>query len=60
MILAVRKTDGAVFEHFACDGLAPIMYIRDLAGKEYQVYDRDYKVIFENNPKYNEYLQARV
>lgn len=60
MILAVRKNDGAVFEQFACDGLAPIIYVRDLNGNEFTVYDRDYKVIFPENPKYEEYLKARV
>lgn len=60
MILAVRKSDGSVFEHFACDGLNPVMYLRDLSGNEFAAYEKDYTIIFEKDAKYNEYLQARV
>lgn len=60
MILAVRKTDEAVFEQFAIDGLNPVCYLRDLNGKEFIDYDYKYKLIFEDNPKYNEYLQKRI
>ena len=60
MILAVRKYDGAVFEHFACDGLCPVMYIRNLAGKEFIVEEKNYKLIFEDNPEYEKYIHERV
>lgn len=60
MILAVRKSDGAVFENFGCDGLNPVSFLRDLSGKEFSVLEKDYKFVCEKDPKYNEYLKARV
>lgn len=60
MILAVRKTDKAVFENFACDGLAPIIYLKDLSGKEFKAFEGDYYIVTESNPKFEEYKKARV
>lgn len=60
MILAIRKSDGAVFEQYALDGLNPVCYLRDLSGREFVDYDNKYKVIFEEHPQYEEYLQKRV
>lgn len=60
MILAVRKNDGAVFEHFGCDGLNPICYLRELSGKAFADDEYKYTLVFDNNPKFNEYLEKRV
>lgn len=60
MILAIRKSDGAVFENVGCDGFNPILILEDLKKQQFCVYEKDIKLVFDNDTKFNEYLKQRV
>ena len=60
MILAVRKSDGAVFEVVGCDGLYPISILEDLSGKQFYEKDSNLRLIFDDNSDFEKYLRERV
>ena len=62
MILAIRKTDEAVFELVGCDGLNPISILEDLSGKQFYEKDSNLKIVFEDRQPelFKECLSKRI
>lgn len=62
MILAIRKSDDAVFEVVGCDAFNPISILEDLSGKQFYEKDSNLKIVFEDRQPelFKECLSKRV
>lgn len=62
MILAIRKSDEAVFEMVGCDGLYPVSILQDLVGNQFYEKDSNIKIVFEDRQPelFKECLSKRI